>query len=110
MIVLVSAVMAFSPARADDCDRNCLTNMITNYVDAIVAHDPLRLPLAGEVRYTEDSRKAELGKGLWQTVTRKGGFRQDYLDVTKQIAAAHILLFEESMPILYSLVLHTAAA
>lgn len=106
--VVLLAATAAGPVRAADCDRVCLRDMISTYVDAMLAHDPLRLPLAGEVRYTEDSQAAELGSGLWQTVTRAGDFRQDYLDVDKQIAAAHVLLFEDTLPVLYSLVLHTA--
>ena len=104
--VLVSALVFISPAQAAGCDRTCLKSMISTYVEAIVAHDPSRLPLAGNVRYTVDSKESKLGQGLWQTVTRKGDFRQDYIDVSRQIAAAHVLLFEKELPVLYSLVLH----
>ena len=79
---------ASSSTRAQECDRACLTGLITLYVDAVAAHDPSTLPLADDVRYTEDSRYAELGEGIWQSVTAKGGFRQDYIDVRKQIAAS----------------------
>jgi len=96
------------PASAADCDRTCLAGLITRYVDALVAHDPARLPLAGDVRFTEDTRDIVLGGGLWQTVTRKGDFRQDYLDVRRQIAAAHVLLYQEELPVLYSVVLRVA--
>lgn len=91
---------------APDCDRSCLTGLITQYVDALVARDPQRLPLATPVRFTEDSAELALGEGLWKTVTAKGGFRQDYIDVRAQKAAAHVELREGSTPVLYSLVLH----
>ena len=106
--LLVLAVVTASAAQAADCDRACLKGMITNYVDAIVAHDPSRLPLAANVRFTEDSQDLKLGDGLWKTVTKKGDFRQDYLDLKKQIAASHVMLFEENAPVLYSLVLRVA--
>lgn len=103
--VLVLAAITCSTVQAAGCDRTCLRNMITRYVDALVAHDPSRLPLAGKVRYTENSKESKLGRGLWQTVTRKSGFRQDYLDVSRQIAAAHVMLYEKKMPILYTVLL-----
>jgi hypothetical protein len=82
--------------------------MMTRFIDALVAHDPSRLPLADSVRYTEDSRNARLGEGLWKSVTANGGFRQDYIDTRKQVAAAHVLLRENETQVLYSVLLHLA--
>ncbi len=106
--VLVLAAMTTGAVQGADCDRACLKSMITKYVDAIVAHDPSRLPLAADVRFTEDSQDLKLGQGLWKTVTRKGDFRQDYIDLKKQIAASHVMLFEENGQVLYSVVLRIA--
>jgi hypothetical protein len=106
--VLVLVAVTTSGAQAADCDRACLKNMITKYVDAMVAHDPSRLPLATNMRFTEDSQELKLGEGLWKTVTKKGDFRQDYIDLKKQIAAAHVMLFEENAQVLYSVVLGVA--
>ncbi|HET9362853.1 MAG TPA: hypothetical protein VFO58_24050, partial [Vicinamibacterales bacterium] len=83
-----------TPAFAQECNRACLTGLTTQFIDALVAHDSSRLPLANAVRYTEDSRNARLGEGLWKSVTANGGFRQDYIDTRKQVAAAHVLLRE----------------
>jgi hypothetical protein len=82
-------------ALAADCDRDCLGGMITQYVDALIAQDPSSLPLAGDVRFTENSQEMELGEGLWETAAADGGFRQDYLDTQKQIAASHVVVLEE---------------
>jgi hypothetical protein len=102
------AALAFvaAPASAQDCDRACMAGLVTTYVDALVAHDPSKLPLAPGARVTEDGKEAKLGEGLWQTVTGKAAFRQDYLDSAKQIAAAQVELREGTVPVLYSLVLH----
>jgi hypothetical protein len=97
-----------SPLLAQQCDRACLAGMITQFVDAVVAHDPSRLPLADDVRYTEDSRNAVLGEGIWQSVTADGGFRQDYIDTREQVAASHVLLHEDDTQVLYSVLLHVA--
>ena len=88
------------------CDRACLGGLLTRYVDALVARDPAGLPLAENVRVTEDSRSIKLGEGLWKSVTGKATFRQDYLDVRKQVAAAHVVLPEGANQALYSVLLH----
>lgn len=104
--VFVLSVVSAAPASAQSCDRACLGDLITEYVDALVARDPSKLPLTDDVRYTEDSAELELGEGVWKSVTGKGDFRQDYLDTTKQIAAAHVVLLEDTNQILYSLLLY----
>jgi hypothetical protein len=74
----------------------------------MVAHDPSRLPLAKDVRFTEDSQELKPGDGVWKTATKKGDFRQDYIDLKKQIAATHVMVFEENVQVLYSVVLRVA--
>ncbi len=97
-----------SPVLAQECGRACLTGMMTQFIDALVAHDPSTLPLADNVRYTEDSRYAKIGEGIWQTVTASGGFRQDYIDTRKHVAASHVLLKESETQTLYSVLLYIA--
>lgn len=101
-LVTSAAATAASPA----CDRACLGGLLTQYIDAVVARDPSKLPLAGKVRVTEDSQAIKLGEGVWKTVTRKGQFRQDYLDTRKQVAATHVQLYEGNDQLLYSVLLH----
>ena len=106
MFFLIIFVFSVQTAPAKECDRDCLKGMITQYIDALVAHDPSRLPLAENVRFTEDTKPLKLGEGLWQTATAKGSFRQDYLDTKKQIAAAHIVVYEGKIQALCSVLLH----
>jgi hypothetical protein len=101
-----SLILAAPPALAQRCDRACLTEMMTRFIAAIEAHDPAALPLADDVRYTEDSRLAELGEGLWRSVTARGEFRQDYIDTRRQVAAAHVLLHEDDTQVLLSVLLY----
>jgi hypothetical protein len=103
-VALLSLLSAAT--QAQDCDRACLTGMMTQYIDALVAHDPTTLPLAENVRYTEDSSFAELGEGIWQSVTANGNFRQDYIDTTKQVAVSHVLLHEGDIQAMYSVLLY----
>src|ERR1700752_2904304 len=90
------SVLSLAPptVHAQQCDRACLTGMMTQFIDGLVAHDSSKLPLADNVRFTEDSRNAQLGQGIWKSVTAAGGFRQDYIDTRKQVAASHVLLRE----------------
>lgn len=106
LCLLVGAALSANSAHASTCPRFCLQGLLTRYFDAMVAHAPAQLPLTANVRFTEDSRELKLGDGLWKTVTRKGGFRQDYIDQKQQLAAAHIILFEGDTQVLYSVVLH----
>lgn len=105
-VALLAQRPAAAAQAAANCDRTCLTGLLTQYVDALVAREPRRLPLAPDVRFTEDSRELPLGEGLWQATLTKGAFRQDYLDVPAQIAATHVELREGGNPVLYSLVLY----
>jgi hypothetical protein len=106
--MLFLAAMTTGGARAQDCNRACLKDMITKYVDAMAAHDPSRLPVAANARVTEDSREIKPGEGLWRTVIRMGAFRQDYIDLKAQIAAAHVNAFEADGQVLHSVLLRVA--
>jgi hypothetical protein len=57
------------------CDRNCLNGFVDQFLDALVAHDPSRLPVSTLVKYTENGQHIELGDGFWRTATAKGGYR-----------------------------------
>jgi hypothetical protein len=108
LATLASVLLGISgtASAAESCDRACLSGLITQYVDALVAHDSAKLPLADNARFVEDSKAVKLGDGLWKTVTAKGQFRQDYLDTKKQVAATHIVLLEGQNPALCSILLH----
>jgi hypothetical protein len=54
------------------CDRACLTGFVDRYLDALVAHDPSRLPLSKDVKFTENTVRLNLGEALWSTATGVG--------------------------------------
>ena len=107
-LVLASLTLTASAAQAAECDRACLTGMITKYVNAMAAHRPRSLPLAKHVRFTEDSKDLALGDGAWKAVTGVGSFRQDYIDVKRGIAASHVELQEKDARLLYSVLLRVS--
>ena len=104
--LLTLFVFSVQTALAKECDGDCLKGMITQYIDALAGHDPSRLPLAENVRFTEDSKVLKIGEGLWKTVTGKDPFHQDYLDTEKQIAATHIVVREGKNQALCSVLLY----
>jgi hypothetical protein len=64
-----------SPAKGDDCDRACLNGFADQYMAAVAAHDPSRLPTTANVRYTENDVEMPLGEGLWQTSDGWGSYK-----------------------------------
>jgi hypothetical protein len=52
-----------------NCDGACLGKLMDLYLDALKAHDPSRLPLARDVRFTENTNEMAVGDGLWQTIS-----------------------------------------
>jgi len=71
---------------ATDCDRACLEGLATQYLAALVAHSPKGLPLAADVRYTENDQVMDVGDGFWGTATAIGGYKHCFSDpVVEQI-------------------------
>ena len=58
-------IAGVSSAGAADCDRNCLRGFLTQYLSAMGSHNPGALPLASNVRFTEDAKEMKLGDGLF---------------------------------------------
>ncbi len=100
-LLLLTAALLFGPAAlAQDCHRDCLRSHITHYLDAMIKRDPGLLPLAPDVRFTEDNEDLQLGEGLWKEIEGLGTFRQDVLDVRNSTAGTHIVAMEAGNPVL----------
>jgi hypothetical protein len=61
-----------SDAPTTDCDRKCLYGFVDQYMDALIAKDPSRLPWAKTVKFTENNVELQIPDGLWGTVSGKG--------------------------------------
>jgi hypothetical protein len=85
-LLALPAAAAAAPA----CDRSCLSGYLTKYLEALVAHDPARLPLARGARFTENGVPIPLGEALWVTISALGPYRVDYLDPQSGQAATHV--------------------
>lgn len=69
------------------CDRACLDGILGRFLDAVVAHDPARAPLAIGFRQTQNSVLTPAGSGAWQTVTAIGPSPRRYFDPVTGMAA-----------------------
>jgi hypothetical protein len=91
-----------------NCNRDCLRGFITQYLDAMVAHNPKSLPLAANARFTEDTKTLPLGEGLWKGASKLRSYRQDFLDVREGMAASHVIVEENGSPVMLALRLKIA--
>jgi hypothetical protein len=86
------------------CDRACLSDLVTQYLKDMVARDPGALPVASNVRFTENGDVMKLGDGLWRTASGLGPYRQDILDVPGDTAATQAIVLEDGdKPVLFAL-------
>ena len=100
--IVVAAIPSVASAQGAKCDRACLTDTMTRYLNAMVAHDPSAIPVAPNVKFTEDGKPLKLGEGVWKTVAKLRPYRLDFIDVPQGIAAVHTVLEENGMPILFT--------
>jgi hypothetical protein len=68
-------------AVTEQCERACLNGFVDQYLAALVAHDPSRLPLAKAVKFTENGQRLALGDGLWNTASGSGTYKLHVADV-----------------------------
>jgi len=67
-------------AAAQPCDRACLEGFVDQFLAAVVAHDPSRLTLAKNVRYTENGVTLNLGDGMWGVADGLGAYKLYFSD------------------------------
>jgi len=96
--VLMLFAVGVQTSAAQNCDRACLKDMMTTYLNALVAQDPSKAPLAANVRFTEDAKDLKVGDGFWKTATKVGDYRQDFIDVKEQVIASWVIVEESGRP------------
>ncbi len=106
-ILLGTAFLGLATASAaaqlsnSDCNRECLSGFVTKYLDAMIAHKPEALPLASNVRFTEDCKEMKLGEGIWKNISSLRSYRRDILDVRQGVAVSFLVVEENSSPVLF---------
>ena len=93
--LLAAAALSFeAAAQSGACDRACLKGFVDDYFTALSARDFTRLPVAENVKYTENGRVLTLGEGFWKTAGTPNAYR-DYLLDAETGGAAALTAFSE---------------
>jgi len=106
--VFIAALAFVAPLHASlgpiplKCDRACLEKVMDDYLAAVVAHDPKRLPLSADVKYTENSQLVEIGDGFWKTAQGLGNYKHYFADPEFGQVALMGTMMEAGAPLLMS--------
>jgi hypothetical protein len=88
---------------ASHCDRACLDGFVDQYLAALVAHDPARLPVASHVKFTENTAVLKLGQGTWGTFNGIGKFKLHFDDIERGEAGFIGVMKEWGYPVVFCL-------
>jgi hypothetical protein len=88
---------------AADCDRACLRGIVTQYLDAFVAHEPNAVFAPG-FKYVEDTIDTRPGDGLWKEAVSRRPYRIDVLDARQGVAATLTILDVNGGPAMIAVV------
>jgi hypothetical protein len=84
--------------------RQSLTDMLDRYMAALVRRDSSKLPLAPNVKFTENGQQLDMKWGLWTTATGSPYPRyQDFIDPAAGQAATFTVVDENTHPVVMSL-------
>ena len=67
--IALAAMAGMAQAADAALDRAALLKLADTYLAALVAHDPGKVPLAGDVKMVENVTRIKPGEGLWKTAT-----------------------------------------
>ena len=67
--------MPAAPAIPGECNRECLYGFVDKFFSALESRWPGNMPLAPEVKYTENEVPVALGEGIWKTFSGRGTYR-----------------------------------
>jgi hypothetical protein len=92
------------------CERACLSGLMNDYLNALVAADASHLNVSQPVHFTEDQQERKFGvEGIWSHHVALTGYRFDILDVHAGVAASLVKVQVDGMPALLALRLLTHA-
>ncbi len=90
-LLFLQDAAAQSPA---GCDNACLKGFMDGYIDALAHRDPSKLPVAKDVKFTENGRVTDLGEGFWHTAGAPLRYRDYIYDAGSGGVAAFTALKE----------------
>ena len=104
-IVLAFTALLVTPGflqSAQTCDRQCLVDLMKDYLAALVAHDPSAVPFDPYVKFTENTAEIPVGYGLWETASGGPSAFQVYAadPVSQQVVALAMMKENNNQDIL----------
>jgi hypothetical protein len=78
-----------------DDAHTCLLRFFDIYLKALEIHKPDELPLAPNVKFTEDSKELKIGESHWKTVIRVRGPQLAVADVRQGVVGGHVVVEEK---------------
>jgi hypothetical protein len=79
-IAAIPRVATTTTSRASSCNRACLEGWVDRYFAAVIADNPSAVPLAPNVRFTENGQVLPVGEGLWKSMKGAGKYRLAVVD------------------------------
>ena len=78
LALVLGGLVMMAPTRAQQvnavppkCDRACLVEVVNKFLEALVGHEPDRVPWADKVQFTENNAAMMIGDGSWAVATGK---------------------------------------
>jgi hypothetical protein len=101
---LTLIVLSGAAAWGQACDRRCLETFVDLYMEALIAHNPAKVPLSPRVRNTEDGVRLEPGDGFWRSARGKGTYRLFVTDTeTGQVGFLGTMREDPANPVIIAL-------
>jgi len=108
LIAMAMGMASVASATPAACDRACLGKALDNFLGAVVAHDPSRVPLAIGFRQTQNSVLTPAGGGAWATISALGPLQRRYVDPAAGNAEFFGIATDAGQPAIVSIRLHVA--
>ena len=93
LLVTWGCIAANAQTGGSACTRDTLKAHIQKYFAALEAHNPSSLPLASNVKYTENGVEVAVGKGFW-TTAGKTLLKRDLIDTQKCGTHSNVVIEE----------------
>jgi hypothetical protein len=87
---------------SNDCDRACLQGLAEQFIQALIAHDPGKVPLAKGVRYSENSVPLPIPDGFWKNATDVRPYRLYIADPDWGTIGFYARMLENGAPVILS--------
>jgi hypothetical protein len=107
-VIAALAAVAAHAQPAEPCDRACLESFVDRFLEALIAHDSTRVPLADDAEYTENGQQLPLTQGLWQTASGNATYRLYFADPVPGQVGFIGVIEENGSPVIIALRLRVA--